>query len=193
MERTITVANDKNRLTVSATGARSIAVLDASGQLISRASSERELAPQIFHLPAGEYQVVADGTIDDIAAEKDEQPTIGEFVQLLLTSDAKDFHVIDGIPEIPADGASFTTITIQKCGATGEPLARAGDTDEIYLRTSAGRITDAQGKQEIRSLRLRRGRAVFRLYSEDRKRVATVQAICSDPFLMNGAISVEFY
>src|SRR5262245_41885866 len=33
---------------------------------------------------------------------------------LLLSCDAQDIHPVDGVPEIPADGESFTTIKAQK-------------------------------------------------------------------------------
>src|SRR5439155_1608360 len=40
--------------------------------------------------------------------------------RLLIQSDAPDVHPVDGIPEIKADGTSFTTITVQKADERGE-------------------------------------------------------------------------
>lgn len=193
MERTIAIAEEQNRLTVSTQKARSIEITDASGGMAGRAQSDQDLAPQVFYLPAGKYQVVADGDITDVTIDTEVRPTTFEFAQLVASSDATDFHVVDGIPEIPADGSSFTTITIRKCNTGGELLAGEQDNDEIYLRTDAGTIKDAHGEQDIRKLNLARGQAAFRLYAEDRKRVATVQVLAASPLLANTAISIEFY
>jgi hypothetical protein len=120
-------------------------------------------------------------------------PSELEFTQLKVTSDAKDFHTVDGIGEIPADGQSFTTITIEKLNSQGDPLRRGRDNDEVFLRTNAGVIKDEQGSQDIRNLKLTKGKASFRLYSEDRKRVATVQLISANPYLADTSISIEFF
>jgi hypothetical protein len=111
---------------------------------------------------------------------------------LLLRSDAPDVHPVDAIPEIKADGASFTTITVQKVTERGEPQRSRNDNDELYLRTTAGTLRSADGKEEIVSLRLKQGQAAFRLVSEKARRVATVTVFNVDHQLHDGSIRIEF-
>lgn len=55
-----------------------------------------------------------------------------QFAQLQVTCDAKDWHKVDGIPEIPADGMSFTTLTIQTIDAQGNPITTEKDCHESF-------------------------------------------------------------
>jgi hypothetical protein len=111
---------------------------------------------------------------------------------LLLSSDAPDAHPVDGVPEIKADGTSFTTITVQKVNERGEPRQARSDNEELYLRTTAGTILSADGKAAIASIKLKQGEAAFRLLSEKARRVATVSVFHGDPTLHDASISVEF-
>lgn len=111
---------------------------------------------------------------------------------LRLSCDARDVHPVDGIPEIPADGAAFTTITVQKVDERGEPQRSRSDNDELHLRTTAGTLMGADGKEGVTSLKLKQGQAVFRLLSEKARRVATVTAFSGDSGLQDGSIRVEF-
>jgi hypothetical protein len=111
---------------------------------------------------------------------------------LLLSCDATDLHPVDGIPEISADGESFTTITVQKVDDRGEPQQGAKDNDQLYLRTDYGTLFNAGGDEEIGSIKLKRGQAAFRLVSEKARRVATVQVFNADSNLMDRSIRIEF-
>jgi hypothetical protein len=111
---------------------------------------------------------------------------------LLLSCDAPDVHPADGIPEIHADGASFTTITAQKVDEFGRSRQGNGDNDLLYLRTDYGIICSADGKEEITSIKLRRGQAAFQLVSEKARRVATVQVFNADANLQDHSIRIEF-
>lgn len=111
---------------------------------------------------------------------------------LRLSCDAPDVHPVDGIPTIRADGASSTTITVQKMDEQGKPRQANADNDQLYLRTDYGTLFDADGVHEINSIKLRRGRTTFRLLSEKARRVATVQVFNADANLMNGSIRIEF-
>ncbi len=196
MEREVSIANGENKLTVKVSQAKSVEIIAANGQVVGSMKSDMITAPQVFYLEEGKYQVVTDGTIDELTVESDDLSTFStflEFARLKLTSDAKDFHVVDGIPEIPADGSSYTTITVKKLDSQGNPLSRVKDNDEIFLRTDAGTIKDASGEQEIRSFKLKKGTGTFRLYSEERKRLATIQVISANPNLADTFIRIEFY
>lgn len=193
MEKKIQIGEGENKLSISVSRARSIDILNDDGESISSVRSERLAEQEVFYLTPGRYTIVSDGKIDDVKIESEPLETQLEVASLVLSSDAKDFHVVDGIGEIPADGTSFTTITIQKVDANGGPLIRAKDKDELFLRTNAGVIKDAEGKKEIRSLKLKKGEGAFRLYSEDHKRVATVQVISAEVSLVDASISIEFY
>jgi hypothetical protein len=111
---------------------------------------------------------------------------------LNLTSDAPDLHPVDGMPEIAADGASFTTITVQKVDEGWQPRSDRSDNDELYLRTDHGTLQNANGSEEIRSIKLKKGKATFRLVSETAKRVATIQVFNADQNLRDGGIRIEF-
>ncbi len=111
---------------------------------------------------------------------------------LALTSDAPDVHPVDGIPEITADGESFTTITAAKIDEQGKPLQSKDDNDQLYLRTDYGTLFSADGKKEINSIKLTKGQAAFRLVSEKARRVATVQVFNADAGLLDRTIRIEF-
>jgi len=111
---------------------------------------------------------------------------------ILLSSDAPDVHPVDGIPEIKADGVSFTTITVRKIDGRGGPLQGRSDTDQLYLRTDYGTLFSADGKEEINSIKLKKGQASFRLVSEKARRVATVQVFNADAGLADRTIRIEF-
>jgi hypothetical protein len=111
---------------------------------------------------------------------------------LLLSSDAPDVHPVDGIPEIKADGESFTTITAGKVDEQAQPLKGKDDNDQLYLRTDYGALFSADGKKEINSIKLNKGQASFRLVSEKARRVATVQVFNADAALLDRTIRIEF-
>lgn len=111
---------------------------------------------------------------------------------LALTSDAPDVHPVDGIAEIKADGASFTTISVQKIDAQGRAQDGKQDGDLLYLRTDYGTLLGADGREAITSVRLKKGRAAFRLVSETARRVATVQVFNGDRALHDRTMRIEF-
>ncbi|MBW2663025.1 MAG: hypothetical protein JRD93_13770 [Deltaproteobacteria bacterium] len=111
---------------------------------------------------------------------------------LMLKSDAPDVHEVDGIPEIAADGKSFTMISVQKIDDQVSPLQRKKDDDVLYLRIDYGTLQSADGSKEIRTINLVNGKAIFRLVSEKARRVATVQVFNSDPNLIDSSIRIEF-
>jgi hypothetical protein len=111
---------------------------------------------------------------------------------LALSSDAPDVHPVDGVPEIPADGKAFATITVQKVDERWQPQADRTDIDLLYLRTDYGTLRSADGAEEISSIKLKKGQAAFRLVSEKAKRVATVQVFNADPNLRDRSIRIEF-
>ncbi|HEY9670717.1 MAG TPA: hypothetical protein V6D11_04685 [Waterburya sp.] len=192
MKKKVTLAAGENKLMIAVSNATSIEIINADERVIGSVKSETITAPQIFYIEEGEYRIVTDGHIDHITKESATMPSLGDLSQLVLTSDAKDFHVVDGVGEIPADGQSFTTITIQKFDAKGQILHTKEENDEVFLRTNAGTIKDGEGN-EIRSLKLAQGKGFFRLYSEEHKRVATVKVISANPYLTDASISIEFF
>lgn len=111
---------------------------------------------------------------------------------LMLSSDAPDLHPVDGIPEIKADGASFTNITMGKIDERGKPQQGKNDNDQLYLRTDHGTLFSSDGKNEINSIKLEKGQASFRLVSEKARRVATVQVFNADADLLDSTIRIEF-
>lgn len=115
-----------------------------------------------------------------------------EVFSLFITTDAPDKHPIDGIPEIPADGSSSALITIQKIDERFKPQRGTKDNDQLYLRTDHGIIRDVESNEDINNIRLRKGQAQIRLFSEKVMRVATLQIISGNPDLRDNTIRIEF-
>jgi len=115
-----------------------------------------------------------------------------EISSLYITTDATNKHPVDGIPEIPADGASSVLLTIQKMDVRARPQTGAEDNDQLYFRIDHGIVRNASGKEAIRGIKLRRGKASIRLFSDTVKRVATLQIISADPNLQDSMIRIEF-
>jgi hypothetical protein len=115
-----------------------------------------------------------------------------EMYTLSISCDAPDEHPVDGIPEIKADGKSFTTITLQKLDSQGKPRSSNADNDQLYLRIDHGILHSEDGREEINSITLKRGKAALRLTSETVKRIATIQIFNADPNFSDAYFSVEF-
>jgi len=115
-----------------------------------------------------------------------------ESFSLFIESDAVDKHPVDGIPEIAADGTSSTLITITKIDERFKPQKGDGDNEELYLRTDHGIIRDETGENDINNVKLVKGQARIRLFSEKLKRVATLQVISAASHLGEMSIRIEF-
>jgi hypothetical protein len=115
-----------------------------------------------------------------------------ESFSLFIESDAVDKHPVDGIPEIAADGISSTLITITKIDERFKPQKGDGDNEELYLRTDQGIIRDETGENDINNVKLVKGQARIRLFSEKLKRVATLQVISAASHLGETSIRIEF-
>jgi hypothetical protein len=148
---------------------------------------DREQVRAIFNAPPG--SVVLRETPKGKMQVSVEEPTKAF---LLLQCDAPDVHPVDGIPEIIADGESFTTITVQKVDGRGELLQGKNDNDLLYLRSDYGALFSADGKEPITSIKLKKGQATLRLVSEKSHRVATVQVFNADAGLQDRYIRIEF-
>jgi hypothetical protein len=177
-EQAVTVPEGSNRIVVHARDHGWVAVTRNGTTLVTELSGSPQAA---FVVAPGEYVVTSDGKISDVAVdavELAEAPLAGgeEPLMLRLESDAPDRHVVDGIGEVPADGSSFCTITVEKVDVAGEAKTGKRDTDEVFLRATGGRIEDAKGKGRIRSLKLKGGRASFRLVADEQPRLVTVTA-----------------
>jgi len=128
-----------------------------------------------------------------------------------VTTNAANFHPVDGVPLLAGDGQSFLVVTLTKLVSSGEDtsligggenVARAaapiGGEDKlpdevIWLRPSHGSIrADNETRTEIRSVTLVNGTARFRFYSDAAKRLASVQMLSSNPNLQLGGLQVEF-
>jgi hypothetical protein len=121
-----------------------------------------------------------------------EQLQQGLPAQLHLTSNAPDQHIVDGIGEIPADGTSFCTITIEAVALDETPLTGQAQEGEVFLRTTGGVLLDAAGENRLRSVTLKSGQAAFRLVSEASPKVVTVSAFGQGLALLKAEIQIEF-
>ena len=192
MERKVTIKKGHNLLNVITTKAKSIEIIDSTNQVVASSTAENLADSELFYLQPGRYRIVTDGKIKKTTTASEKLPEKLEYANLVLTSDAKDYHLVDGIGEIPADGSSFAKISVQKIDQMGKSLSRIKDNDTLYLRTTAGVLMDSRGQKGLRSLKLRKGKASFRLYSEESKKLASIQVFCLDPMLEDSSINIEF-
>ena len=194
--QTVTIPEDHNSLVVHLEGHSWVSVSAGSRQLVHNQSRDPVIA---FTLAPNTYVVQTDGRIEKVTTESFvREPSLFDQLRgglpaaLAVTSDAPDRHVVDGIGEIAADGASYSTITIQKLDVNGVALSGSAHQDELFLRTTGGIIMDDQGGQRIRSLTLRSGRAAFRLVSEPSPRIVTVSVFSRDSLVSRAEIQMEF-
>jgi hypothetical protein len=148
-------------------------------------------------LPPGDYTIRTDGTANAGASRnaaatippgQDPITLLTAGATLQLSSDATTRHEIDGIALMPADGHSFITITAQRPASTSGNAAAA---ETVYLRATAGRLTDESGQHTVRSLILQGGSGKFRLVSDSVPKVVTVSVIYGPP-PQQTSMDVEF-
>ena len=176
--QTVEVAGGQNAIVARARDHSRISVLQNGEEITAELSGRPEV---LFVVGPGSYEVRSDGTIEEVSTRALELPSVealesGEATHLRLSADAADQHPVDGVGEIPADGQSYCTITVERVGPGGERAAGEKGAAEVFLRSTGGRIMDSRGRRRIRSIRLRRGRATFRLVSEEHPRFVVVHA-----------------
>ncbi|HEX5719866.1 MAG TPA: hypothetical protein VF179_27170 [Thermoanaerobaculia bacterium] len=123
-----------------------------------------------------------------------------ETAEILVTTNAQDFHPVDGVPLLPGDGESFLVVTLEKVRESDDAsrISAGGEEKEqedvIWLRPSHGSIREDTDERsvEIRSIRLEGGTARFRFYSDPAKRLASVQMLSANPNLQLDSLQVEF-
>lgn len=196
LQQTVTVPQDHNSLVIHVQGHSWVSVSTATQELVRNQSPDPVIA---FTLAPGTYVVRTDGKLESLTTESFRQaPSLFEQLRqgtpafLTLTSDAPDRHVVDDIGEVIADGTSYCTITIQKMDLNGVAVSGSEHEDELFVRTTGGIIMDDKGEQRIRSLKLRSGRAAFRLVSELNPKIVTVSVLSRNPLLSKAEIQVEF-
>jgi hypothetical protein len=194
--QTVTIPQECNSLVVHLQDHTWVSVSTDTQELIHNQSPDPVIS---FTLAPGTYVVRTDGKIESVATEsfRQEPSLFEQFRQgtpafLMLTADAPDRHVVDGIGEVAADGASYCTITVQKIDMNGAAMTEVEHQDELFVRTTGGVIMDEQGEQRIRSLKLRSGLAAFRLVSETNPKIVTVSVLSREPLLSKAEIQVEF-
>jgi hypothetical protein len=195
-ERMVTVPRGHNRLVVHLQGHAWVSVSAGDRLVVRTRSADPAIA---FSLAPGEYAIDTDGTIGSMTtAAVAREPSGLERLQrgtpalLMLSSDAANRHVVDGIAEIAADGSASCAITVQKTDPRGMPLHGAEHQDEVFIRTTGGRILDETGTRRIRSLQLHSGRASFRLVSEATPKLVTVSVLSTNPLTSSANIPIEF-
>jgi hypothetical protein len=180
-EKDVVVPRGSNAVVVHARDHAWVALVRGGAEVLREQSGSRETR---FLAEPGTYTLRTDGAIDSVKPATIEVP-LDPFASaegdapflLTLTSDAPDRHVVDGVGEIAADGESSATITVAKVSAAGEPLTRRADRDEVFLRTTGGSVVAPSKNDRIRSVKLKAGRASFRLVAESTPRLVTVSAI----------------
>jgi hypothetical protein len=110
-------------------------------------------------------------------------PEVG--VRLDLTVDTAARSPIDNVPELPADGNSEATVTVQKrTVGSDRALSAASHNNLLTIRTTAGTLSERQ-------VALRRGQAQFKLRSSTETVVAEVR-VSADGITQAASIRIEF-
>lgn len=194
-EESVTLVEGKNKLVLHLEEQTWTSILAGENEIVREKSPDPVIG---YVLPPGQYIVRTDGRIKKVSSRTPSAPAtvLEQFEEdalatLYLSSDAPDRHVVDGIGEIPADGKSFCTLTLEKVGPDGQRLIGKEHDDEIFLRSTGGLLKGAGGRRRIRSLRLESGRAQFRLISEKVPRLVTVTAFGREQTLRE-EIQIEF-
>ena len=195
-EETVSVQQEHNVLSISLRDHSWVSVSIGDQEIVSEHSPNSVIE---FTLLPGTYILRTDGVIENTISKN--RPQISSFVEQLqqaspflleITSDAPDRHIVDGVGEIPADGTSFCTITIEKKILNGNLLTDQELQDELFLRTTGGTLMDNTGTERIRSVQLQMGKAAFRLVSESTPKVVTVSVFGREPLLSKAEIQIEF-
>jgi hypothetical protein len=175
-QRPIEVGDPNNAIIVRAQGHSQVSVFLGEAELAREAGGEAEAS---FFVPPGSYVVSTDGSLQSVEAVSRtvlanpfDLHDLAAAAPLELAADTADRHVADGVGEIRADGTSFCTITV-----TGPP-----GTDEVFLRSTGGKIMDVAGEGRIRSVRPDSDRS---------RKLVTVYAFTADP-LLRGELHIEF-
>ncbi len=196
-KKEVTIPQNSNTLVVRLKGHTWVTVSVGDRRILRSKTSQPVVS---FSVSPGTYIVETDGDIQSLTSEtRKTLPSLEDLLQqqkslslLRLTSDAPDRHLVDGIGEIPADGTSSCTITIEKISYDGKPLSGTEHQDELFLRSTGGILMDAAGEKRIRSLRIESGKAQFRLVSEPNPKVVTVTVLGQKPELLKSEIQIEF-
>jgi hypothetical protein len=200
-QATVTVPQDHHMLVVRVQRQTWVTVSTEEREIVTERSPDPILG---FVVAPGTYIVRTDGEIESAISEASESLPSSDkllpvppalmvrFSALRLSAEAPNQHIVDGVGEVPADGIAFCTITVEKVTPDGTALTGKEHKDEFFMRTTGGVLMDAQGKERIRSLKLKSGRATFRLVSETNPRLVTVSAFGRDPFLSRAEIQIEF-
>ena len=195
-ERIVVVPPDHNSLLVHARGHSWVSIAMGDRPVVKTRSADPAIA---FSLAPGEYAVRTDGAIESTStASLRREPSLLERLRrgspalLMLSSDAPNRHVVDGIAEIDADGRASCVIAVQKTDVRGVPLTGVENRDEIFIRTTGGLILDDAGTSRIRSIELRCGRASFRLLSDTMPKLVTVSVLSTDELTSSASIAIEF-
>lgn len=202
--RSVEVGSDQNVLVVRADEHRWVSVVRDGVELVRESGGE---ASAEFSVAPGKYEIRTDGRLRAVeAGQRDLPPSSAEQPEALLAvpaaaavggmslrleTDAPSRHPADGMPQIPADGSSACTITVLKTDNSGDPIKGRQHNEEIFLRSTGGSLMDSAGKSRVRSVRLKSGRAAFRLVPESAPKLVTVYAFAADPQL-TAELRVEF-
>src|SRR5262245_41449869 len=145
-QETVTVPLGHDSIVVRLRDHTWVAVSTYTHQLVRNESPDPVIA---FTLAPGTYVVRTDGKIESVTTEsfRQDPALFGQLRQdtpalLMLTSDAPDRHVVDGVGEVVADGTSYCTIAVQKMGRNGVAVSGSEHEDELFLRSTGGVIMD---------------------------------------------------
>ncbi|HEX2571534.1 MAG TPA: hypothetical protein VH877_18380 [Polyangia bacterium] len=176
-EQKITIPEGSNALAVEVADHGYVSILRHGREIVVDRGGARS---HRFVLPPGDYVVRTDGQMGSAKPDKVEigrspldllrdAATAGS---LRLAASVSQRHPVDQVGQLPADGKSSCTVTVEHLDPEGKLAAGMGE-EELYLRTTGGTLRDSAGNPTAR-LRLKAGRGTFTVVAEAVPRFVTV-------------------
>jgi hypothetical protein len=185
-EEKVTIPDGSNAITVDVTNHSFVSILRNGREVVT---DRGETGSYRFILSRGDYVVRTDGKLGQVTASMAELPGIGlrDFLQpgartgrLRVSAAAPFVHPVDRVGQLPADGKSAATVTVQCVDGDGKVLADAGHV--LYLRATGGSLVSETGAPTSQ-VRLKGGQASFRIVADAVPRFLTITVFGASPGL----------
>jgi hypothetical protein len=185
-EDKITIPEGSNAVSVDVADHSFVAILCNGRAVVTDGSGA---ANPRFLLPPGDYVVRTDGSLGQARPSKAALagPSLRDLLQtaaasgtLRISAAAPRVHPVDRVGQLPADGKSAVTITVQCVDAEGKVVTGAADL--LYLRSTGGTLRGDDGAATSR-IQFKAGVASFLLVADAAPRFVTVTVFGASPAL----------
>lgn len=152
---------------------------DSTGEVLARSDGN------YFNTDDGE-SVVEDETYHEVNGLTYDGSNFKVNPEYRLSTDATDDHEPEqGVPDIPADGTTSATITIQKYSGKDNKLTGSSHDDTVYVEATRGKLSSM-------NVSLTGGSATVELQSVQETVVSEIEAYSPDGAVRSGTIQIQF-